>query len=244
MTKLSDLLANAPDQSAEDTQANEGDTLFIGEGKKYSTTEEADKAIAFKEDHIARIEAENATLREAQQKAATLDEVLESIKQSNSTEQQSHQTGGEGNHLESQDIDALVAAAVQQNLQAATQSSLEESNSKQVFESLVAQYGSRASEVYQMKSAELGIDLDDLSKTSPKAVLEFFKEAPAPTKGSGYQSGTVNTANLTSKSNTEVGTYDYWNNQLKAGKISREKAFQEQHKSLQMMGPAKFYGQS
>lgn len=240
---LSDLLANAPDQGDKDTGNEEGGMLFIGEGKKYGTTEEADKAIAFKEDHIEKIEAENALLRDAQQKAATLDEVLQSIKQSSTNEQTSHQTSDEGNQ-QTPDIDALVAAAVQSNLQATTQSNTEQSNSQVVFDSLLAQYGNRASEVYAMKSAELGLDLDDLSKVSPKAVLEFFKEAPAPSQGSGYQSGTYNTANLTSKSSDEAGTYAYWTKQIKLGNITQEKGFQEQHRSLQNMGPAKFYGQS
>lgn len=244
MTTLSDLLANAPDQSAQDTgDTDEGGMLFIGEGKKYATQEEADKAIAFKEDHIQKIEEENATLRDAQQKAATLEDVLASIKQSSNNEQNSHQTGDEGNQ-DTPDIDALVAAAVQSNLQAATQSNLEQSNSQQVFDVLLAKYGNKASEVYSMKSAELGVDLDAMSKISPKAVLEYFKEAAAPSHGSGYQSGTYNTANLTSGTQDGVGTYAYWDKKIKSGDITREKGYQEQHKSLQAMGPAKFYGQS
>ncbi len=243
MTDLSEMFTNNADQGNVDTGNQEGDLLFIGEGKKYVNDKEADKALAFKEDHIQKIESENASLREEAQKAKTLDDVLKSIKAQNQDNESTDQTDT-GNHQDSVDIDALVAKAIDEKMISSQKRTIEDSNSKEVFEKLTEKYGSRAGELFSSKGKDLGIDLDQLSKISPKAVLEYFKEAPIQSTGSGYQSGTYNTANLTSSNSSDFGTYSYWNERMKSGKISRDVCFKEQHKSLQEMGAAKFYSQS
>ncbi len=244
MTNLSEMFTNDADQSNLDTGNQEGDLLFIGEGKKYVNDKEADKALAFKDDHIQKIETENALLREESQKAKTLDDVLKSIKAQNQGNESTEQTVT-GENQDSVDIDALVAEAIDKKMTASQKRTTEESNSKEVFNELSKKYGSKAGELFSSKGRELGIDLDELSKISPKAVLEYFKEAPNQSnKGSGYQSGTYNTANLTGSNSSDFGTYSYWSEQIKSGKISRDVGFKEQHKSLQEMGAAKFYSQS
>lgn len=242
MTKLSDMFTESTDQGTQDTDTKEGDLLFIGEGKKYANEEEADKAIAFKEDHIRKIEEENATLREANQKAATIDEVLKSIRENNQVKDEGHQTDA-GNHQENVDIDALVASAVESRITASEHSRTAASNAKLVVDTLSEQYGSKAKELYIAKGQELGIDLDQLSELSPKAVLEYFKQAAVPASGSGYADGTYNTINLTSNLQNQEGTFEHWNKRMQSGEITREVAFKGQHESLKAMGPAKFYGQ-
>ncbi len=243
MTNLSEMFTNSTDQGDVDTgNQQEGDLLFIGEGKKYVNDKEADKALAYKEDHIQRIESENALLREESQKAKTLDDVLKSIKAQNQDNDTTDQTDT-GNHQDRVDIDALVAKALDEKMEATQKKTVEETNSKAVFEELSKKFGSKAGELFSAKGIALGIDLDELSKVSPKAVLEYFKESPSQSQGSGYSSGTYNTANLTSGKNTDYGTYDYWSKQMKSGSISRDECYKQQHKSLQEMGAAKFYSQ-
>ncbi len=244
MTTISDLLANDPDQGNKDTGNNDGELLFIGEGKKYATEQDADKAIAFKDSHIQKIEEENRNLREATAKAATLEEVLQSIKKQPSSDDVTNTTVTNNPEDQTVDIDALVASALDEKLELSKKQQQEEANSKEVFSELVKRFGTRAHDVYKSKSAELGINLDELSAQSPKAVLEYFKVSSTSNTDSGYESSTINTANLTSRNPDEYGTYDYWRKQMSEGKLSREEAFRKQHESLQQMGPAKFYGQS
>ena len=241
MTTLSEKFANQTDQSVDtQTQTDEDQTglMFIGEGKKYANEEEADKAIAFKEEHISKIESENAQLREQADKATTLDEVLNRIQDQQTQVQDSYtKTGNEDHQI--QDIDALVAKALDEKLSAHSAQATAETNSQMVFAQLTERYGEKAGEMFQMKAQELDLDLDSLAAASPKAVLEFFKE-PTRTVGS-YMASTQNTSQLSSQS-SDYGTYDYWNKQLKSGNMSRDKVFAEQHRSLQAMGPDKFYG--
>ena len=234
MTTLSDKFASAATTAQE---TGEGELMFIGEGKKYESEQEADKALAFKDDHIKTIEQENEALRASVDKAATLDDVLSSIQnQTNQAQGSTQQTAEEP--AQGVDIDALVGQALDSRLSAYEIKQKSDSNSQSVVDELTIRYGERAGDLYNSKAAELGIDLDALSAASPKAVLEFFKE-PAKTAGS-YMASSQNTSNLNTGAEP-VGTYKYWNDQIKAKKISREKGFQMQHKSLQEMGPDKFY---
>ena len=243
MTTLSEKFANQTDQSVDtQTQTDEDQTglMFIGEGKKYANEAEADKAIAFKEDHISKIELENAGLRADAAKAKTIDDVLNRIQDQQTQVQDSFTATGNDDH-QNQDIDALVAKALDERLTAHSAQATAEKNSQMVVDELSKRYGEKAGEMYEMKAQELDLDLDSLAAASPKAVLEFFKE-PNRTVGS-YMEGTTNTYQLSSQ-DSNYGTYDYWNKQLKSGKMKRDKVFAEQHKSLQAMGPDKFYGKT
>jgi len=241
VTTLSDKFAAAADNAAQGTGPNEDGLMFIGEGKKYANEEEADKAIAFKEDHISKIELENASLGEAMDKASTIDDVLTRIRDNKQLDNDTYsKTLNED--PQTTDIDALVAKALDEKLTFREQKMAAESNAQSVVSNLTERYGERAGELYAAKGKELGIDLDSLAATSPKAVLEFFKE-PSRTVGS-YMGGGQNTSNLNRGGQADHGTYDYWNKQMKSGKITRDKCFKEQHKSLQAMGASKFYSQN
>lgn len=243
MTQISDMFANQQtDQSKLEGTGNDEGLMFIGEGKKYANEEEADKAIAFKEDHISKIETENARLRELADKAKTIDDVLNRIQDQRTESKESYTQTENKDQTQQLDIDALVAQALDAKLDLREQESSQRTNSKSVFDELTSKYGERAGEVYAAKGQQLGIDLDNLSATSPKAVLEFFKEPASRTVGSYMGGNTQNTASLTNSTSSAHGTYEYWNKQLRSGKLSREKCFQEQHKSLQALGAAKFYG--
>jgi hypothetical protein len=229
MTTLSDKFASAA-TTAQDTGTEDDQTglMFIGEGKQYATQEEADKAIAFKENHISTLEKENADLRAATQKSATLDEVLNRIQTQQTTEssQAQTETREEG---QSVDIDALVANALDEKLNARESLAVQDANTQSVVDELTSRYGARAGDLYASKGAELGINLDTLAATSPKAVLAFF--ADPERQVSSYMASGQNTSNL-ARGTEPAGTYKYWNDQIKSGKMTREKAFQEQQRLI------------
>ena len=228
----SELFTQNDDQSSEGTEP-----MFIGEGKKYQDILSADKAIAHKEEHISKIEQENADMRIQLEAAKKVDDIIESIQNRPLVPEDTHQTE-EQNH-QGVDMDALVAKAVEERLSLAEQERNATTNSKQVVSELEKRYGAKAKEVYMSKSQELGVDLDDLSRKSPAAVLAFFQDQ-AP-RGSSNMSSSINTASLRSGS-PEHGTYQYWEDQQKAGKVSREEKFKQQHISLAKLGATAFYG--
>jgi hypothetical protein len=247
MTTPSEMFAEGQDQGTQNTQTGseqttnpQSDTMFIGEGKKYSSVNDADKALAFKDDHISKIEQENAALREQAASAKTIDDVVESIK-NQTLERDTFDKTRQDDH-QSVDMDALVAKTVEEKLAKAEQMRTASTNSQKVFDSLSKKYGEKAGEMYSNKAKELGIDLDDLARRSPTAVMEFFKDSsasPSATSDS-YSSSSINTASLNSNQ-PRLGTVDYWDNLHSQGKISREEKFRQQHKSLEKMGAAAFY---
>lgn len=234
---LLDSTTQAADQPAEGSQ--DTGTMFIGEGKQYSSVEEADKAIAFKEDHIKRLEAENAKYREEVAKAHTIDEVLQSIKQTGEQVLESNSATTEGNHQVA-DLDAKIAEVLDQRLTAERQAQIAGANSAQVAEALTSKYGDKAGDVYKRRGEELGIDLDQLAATSPQAVIELFGATEAPVT-SAAPASTVNSSAIGANSSSEYGTKAYWDKQYSEGKLTLEKKLQKEHESLNAMGPDKFY---
>lgn len=228
----SEMFTQNDDQSSENTEP-----MFIGEGKKYVDLQAADQALAFKEDHIGKIEQENAEMRTKLEVAKNVDDILASIQSQQTvldgtlqTEEETHQNV---------DMDALVAKAVNDRMAQAQAEQSQTSNSQTVVTALEKQFGGKAKEMYLAKSQELGVDLDDLARKSPNAVLAFFKES-AP-RSDSYMSSSVNTASLNS-GNAEHGTLAYWEGLHKEGKISRDEKFKQQHVWLEKLGATDFYG--
>jgi len=222
------------DQAKEGSQTN--DVVYIGEGKKYGTIEDADKAFGHLNQHVTTLEEENAKLRAVADKARTIDEVLEAMRQKQTSVQDMSSQTSEGNHQEL-DVNAIVQQAVNQ-MSLREDEKHEVSNAQEVVTKLTTKYGEKAGDIYAKKAAELGVDLDSLAKQSPKAVLAFFEESKAQTQAATI--GTVNTASLEG-TQAEYGTHEYWNKLERAGAISREKKFQKQHESLQQLGEDKYW---
>lgn len=229
---LSEMFTQSDDQSTEDTEP-----MFIGEGKKYQDVKSADKALAFQDDHISKIEQENAAMRTKLEVAKNVDDILESIQNQQTVLDTTPQTMEE-NH-QNVDMDALVAKAVTEKMAAAEKNQAELTNSQSVVSELEKKFGGNAQAIYLAKSKELGVDLDSLSKQSPAAVLEFFKDSKS-NNDTSYMSSSVNTASLNS-GNPDHGTLSYWEGLQKQGKISREEKFKQQHIWLEKLGPAAFY---
>lgn len=234
------------DAKPADDQSTGEDALFIGEGKKYETIADADKAIAHKEEHIQKLEAENASLRDRTLKAKTIDDVLYSIDKTNNSVQPSTSQTSEGTGLDASQLDAIVQQAVEQKLNSIEAETAAERNAKFVVDDLVNHYGDmeKAEEAYKQAAEALNLDLDALAVSSPQAVINLVRgnEQPQvqPDNKPAPQSS-VNTANLNSNA-PDYGTKAYWDRMYAEGNISRSEKFKKEHESLNSMGASKFYG--
>lgn len=206
-------------------------TVYIGEGKKYKTVEEADKAFGHLNSHVEKIQRENAEMRAKLEKAKTVEEVLETIKQQSTHVQWGQQETKTNSDAGKQEID--FNAVIEGKLSEWETQRSRQNNLQAVNKALTDQFGEKAAEVFTAKSKELGIDLNQLAAVSPKAVLEYFPKQQAPRADSS--TGTINTSYY-DNNQPKINTKSYWNEQFKTGKITREEKFRREHESLEKLG--------
>lgn len=208
---------------------------FIGDGKKYSNTEEADKGIRHAQDHIRQLEEENALMREKLAKASSVDEVLQAVKQQRAVPSESTSTDQTTVATSEDELKTLIQTIANDTISTREHEETAKKNSQSVADALIAQYGSKdkAKEIYIQKASELNLNLDEIASKSPKAVLELFnikQGADSVVKGvPAAQQSSVNTATLqlNSQNGAEFGTYQYWTNERKAGRISNSEYYQK-----------------
>ncbi len=161
------------------------EAITNSEGKpKYKSVPDALLGAAKAQEHIARLEQENASLRGVAQKVDTLEQVLARL-----------ETGkGSDNSLapKVEDQEKLVLSVLERREAAAR----EEGNRKTVLSALKEKFGDKTNDALAQKANDLGMsvaDLGALAARSPKAVLEYFK---VESKGTPNVQGTVNTEAL------------------------------------------------
>jgi hypothetical protein len=161
------------------------EAITNSEGKpKYKSVPDALLGAAKAQEHIARLEQENASLRGVAQKVDTLEQVLARL-----------ETGkGSDNSLapKVEDQEKLVLSVLERR-EAANR---EEGNRKTVLSALKEKFGDKTNDALTQKANDLGMsvaDLGALAARSPKAVLEYFK---VESKGTPNVQGTVNTEAL------------------------------------------------
>lgn len=169
---------------------------------KYENIDKALDALKASQDHIKRLEAENATdkqkmteLTEAANRAAELEETIRTMttnqNNSNSAEKPQVDNNDKGG-LSEEKAAELIKKLLNENKQvdAAVQ------NVKEVNDKLTTKFGDKAPEIIDAKAKELGVtkqQLKELSATSPAMVLALFggsTNSPLPTTSS------VNTASM------------------------------------------------
>lgn len=223
--------------AAQDQTPAEKPLSYIGEGKKYGTVEELDSAYAHANDHIGKIEQENAELRERMEALSNQGDAVEKVLQAlkgEPVQEPADDPAPVHQPAKEDDLTDVVRNLLQQE-RAQTQA---ESNQASVQKALVDKYGEKAGEVYAAKGEALGISLDDLSAKSPQAVLELFGTAQQAQPAHNPVSNSFNSANL---GNTpEQGTHEYWERLHKEGKITRDQKFREQHKALSALGAERY----
>lgn len=171
-----------PDQATTETkEAAAIATTFIGEGKKYKTVEEADKAILHKEQFIETLKAEKQEVANKYQKElealkaelAKRDALAEAADILNSQKSGATVTTSDNDFAGKYDPELMkkVAEEVYNHKEKAV---LAKSNVDLVESKLIETYGARAKEIAQTKAKELGIDFKSLAATSPQAALELL----------------------------------------------------------------------
>lgn len=150
------------------TYADQLSAIKTEEGAtKYSNVSDALHALKSSQEHIKDLETENASYREEGKKAKTTDEILALL------DSRKKETGDTQPQIDMEKIQNLVKDTI-------TQTEYEKislQNQTGVAKTLANKFGEKAPEVYIAKANELGIPIDmfdQLSATSPKAVLEYF----------------------------------------------------------------------
>ncbi len=136
------------------------------EGKpKYKTVADALIGAAKAQEHIQRIEAENAELRTVAKKVETMEQLLQRLEQ------------GKGSDPapmpKVEDQEQIVLSVLEKREQALR----ERQNREQVLESLKGKFGDKVQDVLEAKANDLGLsvaELGALAARSPKAVLGYF----------------------------------------------------------------------
>lgn len=157
------------------------------EGKpKYKTVADALIGAAKAQEHIQRIESENAELRTVAKKVETMEQLLQRLEQGKGSDQPLMP--------KVEDQEQIVLSVLEKREQALR----ERQNKEQVLESLRGKFGDKVQDALQTKANDLGLsvaELGALAARSPKAVLGYFDTKPA---APSVQS-TVNTQALSPK---------------------------------------------
>ena len=180
---------------------------LVGEGKKYSTLEAAYASIAPAQNHIATIEAENASLKQLLEGQRTTRELMDEFRSTQANGQTSPAP-----QVRQQDISTLV----NQELTKIEQVKTKAQNNRTVAQRFMKQYGSKGEEVYNQLATDSGLtvaDLNIIAANSPTAVFKMaglaYQQQPQVTPTSA---GSVNTqayqAEPTGDLNSKVKSFD------------------------------------
>ncbi len=160
--------------------------LLVGEGKKYANAGELAKAMVHSQNHITTLETEATSFKEKELKQTSIDDILAQLKSDGNNQQTS--PGDNQLPADQQQVDPKDTVNVAQQIKDALahndQLKSAQSNVASVTAALNASLGVRAGEVYKTVGASLGVDLDELAKTSPDAVIKLCtgqQQVVAPT---------------------------------------------------------------
>ena len=245
MSTANDLFGDVKHTSQDDLSELTGEEALaslVGEGKKYATTEEMAKGMAYGQQHITKIEQENSELRDSATKAKGVDDILEAMKgqQTGKLDDDQHHDDTHDKGSNQPDVQALIDGAFEKR-DARTQADKEEANKKAVITKLSAKYGvGKASEIYNKVGDDLGINLDELAAKSPDAVMKLVADArPAHATDSGLPASTHRTS-ITS-GETGILNKTAIDKMFKAGQIDVNKKHQLENKMLTELGPEEFW---
>lgn len=137
--------------------------------QKYSSTEEALKALLHSQEHIAKIEQDNASLKEQAARAKAAEDILEKL---------SAKSAPSAPPAAPVLDDARIAEVVQAQLTAKEKADLVKKNQAETKAALIAEYGEdKYAEVFKRKAQEIGVSVDflnDVAAKSSKAALDLF----------------------------------------------------------------------
>lgn len=153
--------------------------------QKYGDVVTALSALSHTQQHVKTLEEENERFRQEDVKAKTMDEVLQQIEATKQTSvAPTSNTELDVEKMRNVTFDTIKEYEAQQTAA---------KNQTSVVSALVEKFQdqAKAEEAFNRKAEELGLSvqiLNELSATSPKAVLEYFQiskeSSPKPTEGS------------------------------------------------------------
>ena len=171
---MTDLFNGDPDPTPQEQpappQPQIPETLkdLVGEGKKYATVEAALASVAPAQAHISKLEEELRALREAQARAASVDDVRKTVE-----ELLADRGGDPSPKLDEATVASLVTGLLSQR----EQEQKAEANAAQVKEALDKAFGDKASEQFGAAAKAAGLtreELTALARKSPAAALKLF----------------------------------------------------------------------
>jgi len=166
---------------------------LVGDGKKYSSVEDALKSVPHAQKHIQTLESELAAAREELAKRRTTEELLDEIK--SGIQPQATPAGTEF------DQDKLMQI-VDQTLEHKERQRAAKTNAESVANKFTEKFGSKAEEVYNTVAKESGLtvqQLNSLAASSPKIVLKLAGLEGTSAPIAGKPTSTVNTETLGNK---------------------------------------------
>lgn len=164
---------------------------LIGPGKKYATLELALQSLAPAQNHISTLEAELKAMREAAEKAVSLDQVYSTVQELLAEERKTHGTST----LDVSAVDGLL----DRKLTARDAKKEADANIAKVKEVMREKFGEKAEEIYKTKATELGLGVEFLnsaSAKSPLATLRLLGLEPQASGGVVSSKGSINTSAL------------------------------------------------
>jgi hypothetical protein len=190
MSESNSLFSNNDSNSNNQKELTGEDSLalLVGEGKKYATVEDMAKGMVHGQAHITKLETEATTLNENAQKQTSIDEILAAINADKGQQQPPEQQTPPDQIVKAPEVD--IATQIKNALAEQAQTTNAATNVQQVTNSLSKSLGVRADEVYSRVGKELGVNLDELAKTSPDAVIRLCtgQQSVAPQTGDLQQS--------------------------------------------------------
>lgn len=184
---------------------------LVGEGKKYKTLEALAASVIYKDEHIAKIEAENKAIREEKEKLKT-DEVFNKLL---NTEPSSPKTNG----LTQEDVAKLIS----ETLEVTERQKVEASNINSVKNTLVNHLGdeAKAQDFVINKAKELGLSVSFLMNIAAKNPTAFLNTINFSTNNNTATNKIVTNSvnNINNISNgVKVGSEEYFTNIYKTDK--------------------------
>lgn len=184
------LFAGQNDEAPQQLTGEDALKALVGEGQKYTSVEELAKAALHAQKHIEKLEQEAKELRDQTLKAKGVDDILAALQGNAAPDGRNPQDQDPAPAGPDADVSSLVAAEFEKR-DAAARKLAEDANLQQVVKTLGEKYGAKAGEVYAQTGQQLQINLDELARKSPAAVLKLVADArPAPGQGSQLPVGT------------------------------------------------------
>ncbi len=178
--------------------------LTFNVGERSFNAESASTKIQAADEHIARLEAENASYKAKVDQSTSIDEALAQLRESKNAEPQNSQTTEHTSAVSEEQIGEIANRSIEAYLASErvktndlAAQELASNTYRETGEKLTAIYGDRTDEAMATKAAELGVttkSLFDMAKNPATAqmLLESMKVNAAPSQSSpqgGFNTG-------------------------------------------------------